>query len=97
MPRRTDITVEMVVDEYEKCPNLAIVAEKIGCSIGAVKYRLKEAGVKIVYDNQDTYRDLKAKIEPTERKVFGSKKEQAHYICTELSEPLAELLIEIRG
>lgn len=28
---------------------------------------------------------------------IDNKKEQAHYICTELSEPLAELLIEIRG
>ena len=93
--RKNDITRQIVKKEYEKCSNLSIIAEKFDCSIWLIKSRLQESGIKIVRDNAKNRRVLKA--EPTERKVFDSKKEQAHYICTELSEPLAELLIEIRG
>ena len=92
--KRDDITIEMVGEEYEKCSNMSIVAENLDCSVFLVRNRLQESGVKIV-NNHDNRRVLKA--EPTERKVFDSKQEQAHYICTELSEPLAELLCEIRG
>ena len=96
--RRVDITIEIVVEEYKKCPNATIVAEKLGCSIGSVKKRLKEAGVKIVQNNKHTQRKLNEnKIGPAERKIFDSKQEQAHYICTELVEPLAELLCELGG
>ena len=96
--KRIDITVEIVVEKYKKCPNVTIVAKKLGCSIGTVKKRLKEASVKIIQNNQHTQRKLNEnKIEPTERKIFDSKEEQAHYICTELVEPLAELLCEIGG
>ena len=96
--RRVDITVEIVVEEYKKCPNMIIVAEKLGCSIGTIKKRLKEAGVKIIQNNKHTQRKLnKNKIEPTGRKIFDTKEEQAHYICTELVEPLAELLCELGG
>ena len=98
MPRRTDIKTEDVVREYNNCPNVTIAAEKLGCSIGPVKKRLKEAGVKIVQNNQHTYRKLNEnKIESTERKIFDTKEEQAHYICTELGDALAELLCEIGG
>ena len=92
--KRNDITVEMVGEEYEKCSNMSIVAENLDCSIFLVRSRLQKLGVEIV-NNNNNRRVLKA--EPTERKVFDSKQEQAHYICTELSEPLAELLCEIRG
>ena len=96
--KRIDITVEIVVEEYKKCPNLIIVAEKLDCSIGPVKKRLKDAGVKIVQKNQHTQRKLNGnKIESAERKIFETKEEQAHYICTELVEPLAELLCELGG
>ena len=98
MPRRTDIKTEDVVREYNNCPNKTIVAKKLGCSTGPVKKRLKEAGVKIVQNNQHTRRKLNEnKIEPTERKIFDTIEEQAHYICTELVEPLAELLCELGG
>ena len=96
--RRVDITIEIVVEEYKKCPNLTIVAKKLGCSIGSVKKRLKEAGVKIIQNNKYTQRKLNEnKIEPTERKIFDTKEEQTHYICTELGDALAELLCEIGG
>ena len=96
--RRVDITVEIVVEEYKKCPNLTIVAKKLGCSIGSVKKRLKETGVKIVQNNKHTQRKLnESKANPAERKIFETKQEQAHYICAELVEPLAELLCEIGG
>ena len=96
--RRVDITIEIVVEKYKKCPNLIIVAEKLGCSKDLVKRRLKEAGVKVVQNNQHTRRKLNEnKIEPAERKIFDTKEEQAHYICTELVEPLAELLCELGG
>ena len=96
--RRVDITAEIVVEEYKKCPNMTIVAEKLGCSIGPIKKRLKEAGVKVVQNNQHTRRKLNEnKIAPTERKIFKTKEEQAHYICTELGDRLAELLYEIGG
>ena len=98
MPRRTDIKTEDVVREYKKCPNVTIVAGKLGCSIGTIKKRLKEAGVKIIRNNKHTQRKLnKNKIEPTGRKIFDTKEEQVHYICTELVEPLAELLCELGG
>ena len=96
--KRIDITVEIVVEKYKKCPNVTIVAKKLGCSIGTVKERLKEASVKIVQNNQHTRRKLNEnKIESAERKIFETKEEQAHYICTELGEPLAELLCELGG
>ena len=96
--RRTDITIEIVVEKYKKCPNMTIVAEKLGCSKELVKKRLKETGVKIVQNNQHTQRKLNEnKIEPTERRVFDTKEKQAHYICTELGDALAELLCEIGG
>ena len=56
--RKVDITVEIVVEKYKKCPNLIIVAEKLGCSKDLVKRRLKEAGVKVVQNNQHTRRKL---------------------------------------
>ena len=96
--KRIDITVEIVVEKYKKCPNLIIVAEKLGCSKELVKRKLKEAGVKIVQNNHHTRRKLNEnKANPAERKIFDSKQEQAHYICTELVEPLAELLCELGG
>ena len=98
MARRTDIKTEDVVREYNNCPNKTIVAKKLGCSTGPVKKRLKEAGVKVVQNNQYTRRKLNEnKIEPTERKILDTKEEQAHYICTELGDALAELLYEIGG
>ena len=98
MARRTDIKTEDVVREYNNCPNVTIVAGKSGCSIGTIKKRLKDAGVKIVQKNQHTQRKLNGnKIESAERKIFETKEEQAHYICTELGEPLAELLCELGG
>ena len=96
--KRTDITAEIVAEKYKKCPNVTIVAKKLGCRIGTVKERLKEASVKIVQNNQHTRRKLNEnKIESAERKIFETKEEQAHYICTELGEPLAELLCELGG
>ena len=96
--KRVDITVEIVAEKYKKCPNMTIVAEKLDCSKELVKKRLKEAGVKIVQNNQHTRRKLNEnKIEPTERKILDTKEEQAHYICAELGDALAELLCEIGG
>lgn len=31
------------------------------------------------------------------RKLIEEKKKQAHYICTELREPLAELILDIKS
>ncbi|MFP4662687.1 MAG: hypothetical protein ACLFPF_10875 [Halanaerobiales bacterium] len=96
--RRFDITAEMVAELYEKHKNKSIVADILDCSTTLVTYRLREAGVKTV-DNHDRHRRKIKRLrkKQKEKKLFKEKKEQAHYICTELADSLAELILEVKG
>ena len=91
---RHDVTKEKCKKLYKKYQNATMVAEILNCSLSIVLDRLDDIDTSVNCEKKRYKKDKRVKLP---RKIFKSKEDQAKYICRELSEPLAELLLQIRA